>query len=250
MISKLYLAFFCILGLASGDAYSVVSTTKAHPNSSLGHYEFGVAIEKPSAIGEYNHYEVMYGEPSWYIKFQAAYYPLEMKYLAVGGRLSVGRYTDTGTPVSGVTPVYDQDINEDLLDNGQKTSLTMFPLDAGVDVRISPFLRDWMYFNTWVTAGTAFVQESLSVNSDTTEANSETLSSYVNKGWITSWKYGVSFAFNVTQIDRSTVTSIRNYGVSGVYFRPYYEKTMTIKSSLGNFDQVAYGIAFDFVSTY
>ena len=250
MISKLYLAFFCIVGLASSEAYSVVSTTKAPSNYSLGHYEFGVAIEKPTAIGEYNHYEVMYGEPSWFLKFQAAYYPIEMTYLALGGRFSIGRYTDTGIPVSGVTPIYDQDISEDLLDNGQKTSLTMFPLDAGVDIRISPFLRDWMYINTWVTAGTAFVQEALSVNSDSTEANSEILSSYVNKGWITTWKYGFSFAFNVTQIDRSTVTSIRNYGVSGVYFRPYYEKTTTIKSSLGNFDQVAYGFAFDFVSTY
>ena len=70
------------------------------------------------------------------------------------------------------------------------------------------------------------------MNSDTTESNSETVSPYINKGWVTSWKYGFSFAFNVTQIDRSTVTSIRNYGVSGVYFRPYYEKTKTINSSL------------------
>ena len=107
-----------------------------------------------------------------------------------------------------------------------------------------------MYINAWVVAGTAFVQETLSVNSDSGEANSETLSSYVNKGWISSWKYGFSLAFNITKIDRSTVTSIRNYGVSGVYLRPYYEKTTTIESSLGNFDQTSYGVAFDFVSMY
>ena len=120
------------------------------------------------------------------LEIPGAYYPIELKYLALGGRLSFGRYTDSGKPVSGITPPYNQDINEEQLDRGQKINLTMFPFDAGVDLRFSPFLRDWIYINAWVVGGATFVEESLTVNSDTTESNSETVSPYINKGWVTS----------------------------------------------------------------
>ena len=250
MTSKLCTALVSIGAFFSSNALSVVKTTEKFTSDKLGRYEFGVAAEKPTGIGEYNHYETMYNDPDWGLKLQAAYYPIDFTYFALGGRMSAGHFRDNGKPVTGVTPPYEQDLTEDMIDPGQKTFISTTPIDVGADIRVSPFLRRWMYFNVWANIGTAFVQESLSVNTDAGDANSETLSSYVNKGWITNWKYGFSIAFNVTQIDRSTITSIRNYGVSGVYFRPYYERTTTIKSNLGNFDQEAYGIAFDFVSLY
>ena len=61
MISKLYLAFFCFVGLLLVKHIQL----SAQPRLQViiaWYYEFGVAIEKPTAIGEYNHYEVSMGD--------------------------------------------------------------------------------------------------------------------------------------------------------------------------------------------
>ena len=248
MQKNILISLIMCAGTFSASAFAVVEQQEKQAPFKLGGYEFGLSVEKPMSIGEYNHYEVMYEDGAWYPKFQGTYYPLNFGFAALGGRYSIGYYSDSGKPVTGVTPPYDQDIDSSLLDDTQVVSLTMIPIDVGFDIRIAPFWSRFWYMNAWVSAGTSFIQETLKVDSDAGAANSESLDAYLNSGWITTMKYGASIAFNITQIDRSTIVSIRNYGVSGVYCRPYYEKTKTLSSSLGNFDQESYGIAFDFVS--
>ncbi|NRA67049.1 MAG: hypothetical protein HRU19_21350 [Pseudobacteriovorax sp.] len=212
-------------------------------------YHFGIGIGKFSSIGnDYNHYEKLFGEPAIYPEFWVERSILPLPFgldLSLGFR--IGMYQDKGKSAEGVG--FDGQLNADLDDSevtsGQKSRLTLIPIQLISTISYTPFDRRWVIINFFAGLSQTYIENTLEpASSEGSDGSS--VKPFVNSGWNQEVVTGASLSFDISAIDTSSSYSLRVYGIERMFLTPFLQIVTTAKDTVGTFDREMYGIMFTF----
>jgi hypothetical protein len=206
---------------------------------------FGFGATRPENIGQYNHYEYLYGNERYSPYFYGGYYLFSYVFdIGLVGR--VGYYHAEGHPlaVRPTLPV-NGDLTNERKDDDQKLGLTLIPTQISAELALAPFKTRWVVFRGWMGIERLYVQETIEPNLPSS-ASSSSASTYTSSGWNEGLATGVMASFSLTGLDARSDNSLRSLGLDRYYLSLFAENITTTRDKFGNFDRKQYGIAFSF----
>lgn len=210
---------------------------------------FAFGLGQVQEMGEYNHYERLYGAKGKMGILQTGYYVYTYG-VDIGFSAKFGYYHDNGHPLTSLSnldvPVKGNLPDTAVIDPKQNIELTLIPVQALLELAYSPFpVSRRIVFRGWAGPEFLFVQEALKPNlPDNQTAPDGT--SLVSKGWNQGMVTGAMVSISINGIESRSDYALKAIGVDRLYISPFVEIVKTTNDKMGNYDRKVYGINLSF----
>lgn len=214
---------------------------------------FGFSVGRNQEIGEYNHYEKIYGRMENMNSLQMGYFFYTFG-IDVGVSARFGYFNAKGDPLRSFTQngetlerPLDRDIPDSFeTDPDQKVELTLIPVQALLELAYSPFpVSRRVVLRGYIGPEFLYVQEVLKANIPSTESIASGLQ-LVSKGWNRGIVTGAMLSFSISGIEARSDYALKSIGVDRTYISPFMEIVKTTDDKMGNYDRKSYGISLQF----
>lgn len=214
---------------------------------------FGVGVGRPDTIGEYNHYEKIYGKFERMMSLQMGYY-LYTYGIDIGVSAKFGYFSASGHPLRSLTAndvTLETPLKRDIPDNfttdpKQKVDLTLIPVQTLLELAYSPFpVSRRIVLRAYVGPEFLYVQETLKPNIPSTETVPAG-TQLVSKGWNRGLVTGAMISISLNGIEARSDFALKSIGVDRTYISPFMEMVTTTNDKMGNYDRKIYGISLQF----
>lgn len=211
---------------------------------------FALGIGKPQEIGEYNHYEKIYGKIETIKQVQMGYF-FYSYFIDVGVSAKFGYFNASGHPLKSLSSGTDRletPLKRDIPDNfatdpNQKVELTLIPVQTLLELAYSPFpVSRRIVLRGYIGPEFLYVQETLKPNIPST-ASVPTGTQLVSKGWNRGLVTGAMISISLNGIEARSDFALKSIGVDRTYISPFYEIVKTTNDKFGNYDRKIYGIS-------
>ncbi len=214
---------------------------------------FGVGLARNSAIGEFNHYDRIYGKPENIGYFQLGYF-LYTYGIDLGLSARFGYLNSKGAPLRSLTAdgqTLETPLEGDIpsnyqTDSRQRVELTLIPVQTLLEVAYSPFpVSRRIVLRGYIGPEFLYVQEVLKPNIPSTQSVPAG-TQLVSKGWNRGLVTGAMVSICISGIEARSDYALKSIGVDRTYISPFMEIVKTTNAKYGNYDRNSYGISLQF----
>ncbi|RZA24709.1 MAG: hypothetical protein EOP10_09105 [Proteobacteria bacterium] len=218
----------------------------------------GFGYLKNTDIGEYNHYEKLYGKTEKTINLQMGRYlytygidiglSAKFGYFNAGGHplKSLSNCGSDADPIALEVPLKRNIPDGCTTDENQKIELTLIPVQTLLELAYSPFpVSRRLVIRGYIGPEFLYVQEVLKPNVPSNQELPEG-TQLVSSGWNQGLVTGIMLSISVSGYEARSDYALKSIGVDRTYISPFYEVVTTTNDKMGNYDRKSYGISLQF----
>jgi len=235
-------------GQTSGERYR---------QAMFGRYRVRLGASRVKFDDGLKFYDTLYGKSSLMPMLAGDWFAWDW-YVTFGLSFRLNYYYDRGN-AARATGIDRSSVTADQLtiDDNQKTTLTLVPLQLLATAQFTPFSRKWIVLDGWAGLERTYFRESRVPKEDTTKkktalasaAGDSSEKTLTNRGFRSASVVGASVNILLNWLDDQSARSMESaMGLRYVYVSPFMEIVRTLEDSGVSFGRSSAGVAFTFES--
>lgn len=216
-------------------------------------YNVRLSLAKP--LFNLTYHATLYGDSRFFPTVATEWMLKRSSWMDLGLAFRFGYYNSGG--FAAAKPKMNHPSESELVQDSDKTSLTLVPLDISCVARFDLASISYLAFSAWAGYQNMYYQEvRTSQNATTSTSSSDDTSSasyQVSKGWNGSLVFGGSLDLMISQLAPRNRPSLRSMGFGRVFVSPYLEVVSMLgsfsllgKAGKTDFSRSSIGVAFLF----